>query len=399
MKTITRKEYLEKLISLRDQKIIKVVTGVRRCGKSTLLRIFRDYLIKDGVQEKRTQYINFEDPEYSYNLDWHDVYEMINKNLSPKKMNYIMLDEVQYIPEFERLLIGLQTKDNVDLYVTGSNARMLSSELATILSGRSVEISMLPLSFGEYLQVFEGDKSRSVEERFADYLSFGGFPQAASIFEQSPESIDTYLTGIYETIVGRDIMDRGEVTDKATLNRVMRYLLDNIGNSTSVSSIAEELDVSRYKVDQIMEALTESFLFYRLNRFDTKGKELLKTQEKYYSVDLGLRWAMLGRDASRDMGHLLENVVFLELKRRGAKISIGKVGDKEVDFIVRDSQGRIAYYQVAWTVGDEKTLARELGPLDKIMDHNPRYLITTDALEMNYGGVNQVNAIKWLLGK
>ncbi|MBR2839918.1 ATP-binding protein [Candidatus Saccharibacteria bacterium] len=397
MKTIPREEYLAKLRSLQDQSIIKVITGVRRCGKSTLLKLFSAELLEKGVSDSRIQYINFEDPKYSYNINWHDIYSDIEDKLIKGKMNYIFLDEVQYIDEFERLLIGLQTQENVDLYVTGSNSHMLSSELATLLSGRSIEISMLPLSFKEYVEAID-DNSISLETHFSNYLSFGGFPQAVSIFEQNPGSVDSYLSGVYETVVGRDIMDRKEVTDKSTLNLVVRYLLDNIGNPTSVNNISDELDVSRYKIDQIVNALTASFLFYKLNRFDIKGKEILKTQEKYYSVDLGLRWAMLGRDAANDMGFLLENIVFLELKRRGNKIFIGKIDDKEVDFIVRDTNGMTSYYQVSWTVGDQQTLARELAPFEKISDYNARYLITTDKEEISHNGIQQLNIINWLLG-
>lgn len=397
MKIIKREDYLRKLRSLRDQDVIKVVTGVRRCGKSTLLKIFREELIKKGVPERRTQYVNFEDPKYSYGMDWNKVYEMVSSELVEGEMNYIFLDEVQYIEEFERLLIGLQTKGNVDLYVTGSNAHMLSSELATLLSGRSVEISMLPLSFKEYLEVFS-DTKLSREELFNNYLSFGGFPQAVSIFERDAELIDDYLASVYETVVGRDIMDRGEVMDKICLNKIVRYLLDNVGSAFSINNIAEELEVSRYKVEQIINALTASFLFYQLNRLDVKGKEILKTQEKYYVVDMGLRWAMLGRDATVDMGHILENIVFLELKRRGGKISIGKADNKEIDFVVKNAEGKTEYYQVAWTVRDEGTLQRELEPFERVKDYNQRFLITMDAEEISHNGVQQVNAVKWLVG-
>ena len=399
MKTIERKDYLKKLYSLKDQRLIKVITGVRRCGKSTLLKIFRDKLRdNDGITEDRLQMINFEDPKYSYEVNWHDIYNMIEVNLAPDKMNYVFLDEVQYVDNFEKLLIGLQTKENIDLYVTGSNAHMLSSELATLLSGRSIEISMLPLSFKEYIEA-RNEKDASYDTLFGDYLSYGGFPQAVELMGVNLESVDTYLSSIYETVVGRDIMDRGEVSDKATLNKVVRFLLDNIGNSTSTNSLAEAIGVSRYKIEQMVNALKDSFLFYELNRFDVKGKEMLKTQEKYYTVDMGLRWAMLGRDAATDMGHLLENIVFLELKRRGGKVLIGKVDNKEVDFVVKDHNGKTLYYQVAWSVNETKTLERELEPLEKIDDYNARFLITMDKVEMAHNGIQQINAIKWLTEK
>lgn len=398
MRIIKREEYLKKLRSLKDQNVIKVITGVRRCGKSTLLKMFFDELAESGVSKKRLQYINFEDPKYSYDVNWKDIYDDIDKALVKEQMNYVFLDEVQYIEDFERLLVGLQTKENVDLYVTGSNAHMLSSELATLLSGRSVEISILPLSFREYVELFDGAKLLR-EELFSNYMSFGGFPQAASIFEGSQEMVDSYLSGVYETVVGRDIMDRGVVTDKITLNAVTRYLLDNIGNATSAHAIAAELGESDRKVSQVIEAVTSSFLFYALRRFDIKGKEVLKTQEKYYTVDLGLRWAMLGRDAAADMGHILENIVYLELLRRGGKVFVGKVGEKEIDFIVKDTAGNTEYYQVAWSVKEKKTLERELAPLKKAGDFNHRYLITMDAEELSYEGIRQVNAVKWLMGE
>ena len=317
-------------------------------------------------------------------------------NLTPKKTNYIFLDEVQYIENFERLLVGLQTKDNVDLYITGSNAYMLSSEMATLLSGRSVEISMLPLSFREYLEIFD-DENKTRDEKFNNFLSYGGFPQAVKTFNAEPDSIDLYLTSIYDTVVGRDILGRENITTRATLDLVMKYLLDNIGNSTSINNIAEHLDLSRYKVEQIIDSLKASFLFYQLNRLDLKGKDLLKTQEKYYAVDLGLRWSILGRNSQTDRGHILENVVYLELLRRGAKISVGKIGNKEIDFVARSIDGNTSYYQVAWSVRDPKTLERELEPLRKVQDFNHRFLITLDPEEPTYEGIRQLNVINWLL--
>ena len=311
-------------------------------------------------------------------------------------MNYIFLDEVQYVPEFERLLVGLQTKDNVDLYVTGSNSHILSSELATILSGRSVNIPVLPFSFEEYLKIVE-DHQLSRESVFDNYLNFGGFPIVADIPTSDTDAIDIYLSGIYETIVGKDIMDHNKIADKATINTIVRFLLDNIGNQTSTNSIALAIDQSRYKIAQIVDALTASYLFYKLDRLDVKGKKLLKTQEKYYAVDSGLRWAILGRDANTDKGHLLENVIFLELLRRGSKVSIGKVGEKEVDFVVRDPSGYTSYYQVAWTINSKETAEREIAPLEKIADFSPRFIITMDPGEESLNGIKRLNAMDWLL--
>lgn len=397
MKNIKRETYLKKLRPFRDQNLIKVITGIRRCGKSTLLKQFKDELSSNGVDEKQIQFINFEDPDYGYNANWKEIYDLLNKNLQKSKMNYIFLDEVQYIPDFERLLIGLQTKENVDLYVTGSNSHILSSELATLLSGRSVEIPILPFSFREYQEAL--NIPTNSETIFNSYLNFGGFPQAVNIFKQDQSSVDQYLSGVYETVVGRDILDRGQTSDKIALNKVVRYLLDNIGNATSTHSIATAIGLSDRKVERIIDSLTASFLFYRLDRLDVKGKKLLKTQEKYYTVDSGLRWAMLGRDASTDKGHLLENIIFLELLRRGNKISIGKVGEKEVDFVIRDPSGYTSYYQVAWTVSPKETLEREISPLERINDFSPRFLITMDPGEESLNGIKRINAIDWLLNE
>ena len=396
MELIQREEYLARLRQLRGQNLIKVVTGVRRCGKSTLLQLYKAELLTEGVPDERVQFINFEDPKYGYEANWHEIYQRVEAGLVEGETNYVFLDEVQYVPEFERLLVGLQAHEGVDLYVTGSNSHMLSSELATLLSGRSIEIPMLPLSFKEYLAMMK-DETVTQDEHFANYLGFGGFPQAVSVFRQGQEAVDAYLAGIYETIAGRDILDRGEVTDKTALNTVTRFLLDNIGKPTSTHNIAEGLKMSDYKVDQMVRALVASFLFYKVGRYDVRGRELLKTQEKYYAVDLGLRWAMLGRDATSDRGRLLENVIYLELKRRGGKVSVGKVGDGEVDFIVRDVEGYTTYYQVTWTMVEEKTRERELTPLKKTADYAPRYVITMDKEEVEYEGIRQVNAIKWLL--
>ena len=397
MKTIQREDYLAKLRDMQDKQIIKVVTGVRRCGKSVLLDLFRNELQENGVSEKQLIKINFEEPESSFEKSWHQVYKEIEVQLLPNKMNYVFLDEVQYIADFERLLVGLYTKKNVDLYVTGSNGHMLSSELATLLTGRSYEINMLPLSFREYLSVFEDDEQTAPEKHFANYMNYGGFPQALDIFLTNPNRVDEYLEGVYRMIIGRDVLERGKVADQFTLNKVSKFLYDNIGNFYSPTKVANALGTSHHTMASYIGALVDSFLLYPVNRLHIKGKEQLRTQDKLYAVDLGFRAMLLGREAEADTGHILENIVYLELLRRGNDVWVGKTGDKEVDFVVQDEKGYTSYYQVAWTTKDEKTLVRELAPLESIKDHSPKYLITTDPDEPTHNGIRKVNAINWLL--
>jgi len=321
-------------------------------------------------------------------------------------MNYVFLDEVQYIDEFERLLVGLHTKENVDLFVTGSNAKMLSSELATLLTGRSYEIGMLPLSFSEYLSAFENEPQISLEKRFNDYMNYGGLPQAVSIFQSEPNLVDGYLEGVYNTIVNRDIFAREKVIDQFAFNKVAKYLFSNVGNFNSATKIANALNndmpkasrsaISHHTIANYIRALEKSYLFYSVGRLSIKGKEQLRTQEKFYTADIGIRQMLIGREALVDQGHLLENIVYLELLRRGDNVWIGKIGDKEVDFVVQDDKGYTKYYQVAWTTRDESTLTRELASLKNIKDHSPKYLITTDLDEPAYDGILKINIINWL---
>ena len=400
MKLIQREAYLSKLRGLRDEKLIKVITGVQRCGKSTLLKLFQEELLKDKVSKKQIISINFEDPKYIQKKDWYEIYEEINAKLVDDKMNYVFLDEVQYIESFERLLVGLQTKDNVDLYVTGSNSHLLSSELATLLSGRSYEINILPYSFSEFLLATEdGAKDRTKEELFLDYIGYGGFPQVATLYEKDEKLIAGYLQGIYETVVGRDILDRKQASDKVTLNRINNFLLDNTGCFYSIRSIAEGLlsPISHHTAKDYIASLTASYLFYPAEQSSLKGKELLRPQSKYYSVDTGLRHALIGKSTAEDRGRALETIVYFELLRHSSNVKIGKINDKEVDFVTKTTNGDTAYYQVAWGVRDEKTLERELAPLQLISDHSPCYLLTMDPESANYDGVKQMNIIKWLL--
>ncbi len=396
---IKRKEYLNKLIALKDKKIIKIITGVRRCGKSTLMNIFKDYLLQNGVNSENIISINFEDYDF-YDLREPDkLYPYIKERLDSEMQNYIFLDEIQHVKEFPRIVDSLFIKNNVDIYITGSNAYMLSSELATLISGRYIEISMLPLSFAEYVST-TGDK-RDLSRKYLDYIRNSSFPYTLELRAQSTE-IQAYLEGIYNTAVVKDIATRKKIVDVSMLESVIRFMFDNIGNMLSVKKIADTLTSDGRKIDvktveKFISGLTESFILYKAERYNIKGKQYLKTLEKYYVVDIGLRYMLLGA-RSTDVGHILENVVYLELRRRGYKVYIGKVGDVEVDFVVMNNKG-MTYFQVAATVRDTQTLERELKPLQSISDNYPKYILTLDEdPEADYEGIRKINALDWLLG-
>ena len=399
--------YLNKLIRRKDNGMIKVITGIRRCGKSTLLEIFQDYLKECGVEEEQIISINFENADYEELQDRKKLYEYIKERLVKGKKTYVFLDEIQKVMEFEKTVDSLFINKDVDLYITGSNAWLLSSELATLLTGRYIEIKMLPLSFKEYLSAFE-DKT-DISRKFRDYLRYSSFPQAIELFKLNPENINLFLDGIYNTILFKDVMQRKGITDKNTLERVTKYLYDNIGNRTSMKNISDNIEGleknnSYNTVSTYVQALIDSYIVYKANRYDIKGKEFLKTQEKYYAVDIGLRYYMLGQGSGRDMGHILENVVYLELLRRGYEVYIGKYDDLEVDFVARKPEN-IIYYQVALTARgeneeDNKILDRELTPLKKINDNYPKYILTLDDdLDVDFDGIKKINVLDWLLEK
>lgn len=399
---INRSEYLAKLIAFQNQKIIKVVTGVRRCGKSTLFALYRDYLVENGVEEKQIVSVNLEDLEFEDLLDYKVLYQYIKDRLCQNKMTYVFIDEVQQCKCFEKVVDSLFIKDNVDVYITGSNAHMLSGELATLLSGRYITVEMLPLSFKEYLEILL-DSSRPLEELFNDYLKFGSFPYGAQL-KQNTVMVTPYLEGIYNTILIKDVAVREGITDVNVLESIVKMLASSIGSPISIKKIADTLQsngrkISVNTVDAYVRALTDSYIFYKVDRYDIKGRQHLKTLGKYYIVDTGIR-KMLIVQQSEDLGHLIENIVYLELRRRGNKINIGKLDQKEVDFVASSPDG-VSYYQVAASVLDENTLKRELEPLDKIDDHYAKYLLTLDRIGegMNYNGIKQLNLIDWLLGK
>ena len=395
---IERNQYLQTLIDFKDKDLIKVVTGIRRSGKSTLFDIFINYLKEQGIKEKQIIHINLEDADYDFN-DYKELYNYVKSKIDEKENYYIFLDEVQNVPEFQKAVDSLYIKKNVDVYITGSNAYLLSGELATLLSGRYIEIKMLPLSFKEYVSAFD-DKNYS--KLFLDYMKNGGMPGNLSILQDNPNEIDKYLDGIFSTVVYKDIMARNNINDKMLLESVVKFIFDSIGSPISTKKISDTLtskgiSTSNHTVENYITAFLESFLIYKAERFDIKGKNLLARDYKYYAVDTGLRSYLLGKKADSDMGHILENIVYLELLRRGYKVYVGKVDDLEIDFVAENREG-LSYYQVALTVRDGKILERELRSLQKTGDHYPKYLLTYDQdLESDYDGIKKINVIDWLL--
>ncbi len=395
---INREEYLNELIRWKDKDLIKVVTGIRRCGKSTLFDLFIDYLKMSGVKSNQIIYINLEDADYDFK-NYKELYHFINEKIISEDNFYVFLDEVQNVPGFQRAIDSLYIKKNVDVYITGSNAYLLSGELATLLSGRYIEIKMLPLSFKEYVSAFDNN---NYQQLFLDYMRNGGMPGNINILKSNVNDLDKYLDGIFSTIVYKDIMARNNITDKLLLESVIKYIFDSIGSPISIKKISDTLtskgiSTSNHTVENYITALLESFLIYKVERFDVKGKNLLARDYKYYVVDSGLRSYLLGKKADSDMGHILENIVYLELLRRGYKVYVGKVDDLEVDFVAENRDG-LRYYQVALTVRDEKVLERELRSLQKTGDHYPKTLLTLDMdLETDYDGIRKVNVVDWLL--
>ena len=409
---IDRKEYLNFLIESKDKQIIKVVSGVRRCGKSTLFEIYKDYLIKNKVEKKQIISINFEDMDYEELTDYKKLYEYIKSKILENKKNYIFLDEIQYVDKFEKVVDSLFIKDNVDLYITGSNAYFMSSELATLLSGRYIELKMLPLSFKEYYQARlkyeELEKKepkilKTLMQYYNEYIVNSSFPYTLQL-NNNLKNIYEYLNGIYNSVLLKDIVTRLKISDVMRLESVVKYIFDNIGNLTSISKIANTLTSTGRKTDaktieKYVKGLVDGLLIYEVNRYNIKGKELLSTLSKYYVSDLGLRQMILG-NRNIDMEHILENIIYLELLRRKANVYVGQFDKNEIDFVVINSN-EIEYYQVALTVLDENTLKRELAAFKNIKDNYPKYLITLDDVLPNtdYDGIKVINVLEWLLGE
>ncbi len=395
---IERTEYLEELKRWKDKDLIKVITGIRRCGKSTLFQLFIDYLKSTGISNEQIISINLEDADYNFE-DYKQLYDYIKEKIDSKNQYYVFLDEVQNVPMFQKAVDSLYIKKNVDVYITGSNAYLLSGELATLLSGRYIEIKMLPLSFKEYVSAFDDN---NYQQLFLNYMKNGGMPGNISIIKSNPNDLDKYLDGIFSTIVYKDIMARNNINNKMLLESVLKFIFDSIGSPISTKKISDTLtskgmSTSNHTVEKYITAFIESFLIYKAERFDVKGKNLLARDYKYYVVDQGLRSYLLGKKADSDMGHILENIVYLELLRRGYRVYVGKVDDLEVDFVAESRDG-LKYFQVALTVRDEKVLQRELRSLQKTGDHYPKYLLTLDMdLESDYDGITKINVVDWLL--
>ena len=392
---VKRYQYLEKLKKLKDMQIIKVVTGFRRCGKSTLLLQFQEYLKECSVDDSQIISINFEKLEFEHLLNYKELYSYITERLHPEKMTYIFLDEIQLVEGYQKAVDSLFVRDNVDLYITGSNAQMLSGELATLLSGRFIEIEMLPLSFAEFYELVGGNR----RDAWKRYFTNGGLPYTAYINDE--EILHDYLLGIYNTVLLKDVVERKKVQDVALLKSVIKFLFDNIGNIVSSKKISDSLvsygrKTTSVTVENYIESLSEAYVVYEANRYDIKGKQHLKSLEKYYVVDVGLRKLLLG-SKNTDIGHILENIVYLELIRRGFAVSIGKIDDFEIDFIA-EKDGNKEYYQVSASVLDPATFEREITPLRKVSDNYTKYIITMDEFSSNNEGIRQVNVIDFLLG-
>jgi predicted AAA+ superfamily ATPase len=399
MKLIERKNYLNRLISLRGKQVIKVVTGIRRCGKSTLFNLFIDYLISDGVKREDIILYNFEDFALQPYIDNPSkLHEEIIETARTKQNMYLFLDEVQNLKNFEKIIDSLNLRPNIDLYVTGSNSFLLSGELATLLTGRYVEIHILPFSFKEYVET--QDNQSRLDLLFNDYLQNGGFPGAIAL----PELIrPDYIRGIFNSIMQKDIMIRNAWRKSDHFNRLVRFMLDTIGSPLSANSISNVFknlgfSISSHTVENYLDAVCDAYLFYKIQRYHIKGKVILSTQEKFYAADIGLRNIILGQSATHNIGHALENIVFLELLRRGNQVNIGKANNFEIDFVVQTPQGTNEYIQVAWTAKEESTFQREMRPFEQIKDFNKRTLITTDIEPLTtYKGIQKINIIDWLL--
>ena len=397
---IIREKYLKKMIDAKDTDFIKVITGVRRSGKSTLLLMFRDYLLANGVKEENIVHINFESAKYDDIKDYKDLYKYIEDKVKDEKI-YLLLDEIQSVSSWEKAINSFKVDFNMDIYITGSNAYLLSSELSTLLSGRYIEIKMYPLSFKEFL-VFNNYDENNLEEKFNEYLKYGGLP-AITLIKGNDELILSYLNDIYNTIVKKDIIDRNNIKDVALLENIIKYLFNNVGSPIYSNKISDYLNSNKVvqksnhqTIDNYLNMLEKSYIIYKADRTDVKSKSLLKTLGKYYVSDSGIRNIILGFRNINE-GHLLENIVYLELLRRGYRVNIGKIGDYEVDFVAENPH-TIRYYQVAQSISDEDVRAREIRSLENIPDNYEKIILSMDrSINNDYNGIKVRNIISWLL--
>jgi len=398
---IKRKNYIQQLEKLKDKHIIKVITGLRRSGKSTLLEVFAQQIIDSDIPASRIQQYNFEKPIFPEEYTWREVYNEIIDKTDKEYMNYIFLDEPQQVAEFEKLVDALYVEKFIDLYITGSNAYFLSGELATLLSGRYITIHVLPFSFAEYIES-KKNTTLSKYELFNNYLYETSLPQGVLLRNQGADIQNTYIQDVYNTIAEKDIRQRYNIQNTRSFDNLSKFLMGSIGNIVSPNNISKAMKQDRQEihhntVEKYIEYLLNSYIFYQVNRFDIKGKQQLATQEKYYLVDIGFRNLKLGKFQHQDIGHILENIVYLELNRRGYQIWIGKAGEYEVDFIVKNAQNKFEYYQVTWSMSDAKTAEREVRPLKFINDNYPKYIISTDMIASEIEGIEHINIVDWLL--
>lgn len=394
---IERKDYLEKLKKWKDKDLIKVVTGIRRCGKSTLFELYIDYLKNIGIENNHIISINLENPDNEFDT-YKELYKFVKEQIKDNKQYYVFLDEVQNVPEFQKAVDGLYIIKNVDVYITGSNAYLLSGELATLLTGRYIEIKMYPLSFEEYINYY---KKEADEKIYLNYINRSSFPYALNLDDEG--EVDDYLDALYNTIILKDVAQRKKISNISMIRTVAKFMFNNIGNCLSIKKIADTLTsdgrpISVHTVESYVDALVESYIFNKVSRFDVKGKQYLQSGEKYYATDVTMRYALLGR-RNIDAGHILENIVYLELIRRGYKVYVGKTGEKEVDFVAENKEG-FTYFQVAYTTREKATLERELEPLQEVNDHYPKYILTMDIDPVaDYNGIKKMNVLDWLSNK
>lgn len=401
-KLINRPVYINKLLAFKDADVIKIITGIRRCGKSTLFSLYIDELRKKGIRQNQIQFIKLEEIENEKLLDYRELYRHITANLTEGR-NYVFLDEIQNVPDFQKAVRSLFEKGNIDIYLTGSNSQLQSGQWVTSIAGRYVEIKMFPLSFAEFVSSY-GNKY-SLDKIYSDYISGSSFPYAVNIMSQNDSGIalNSYLEGIYNTILLKDIIENRKFSSEGRLNRVIRFIADSIGSEISVKKISDTMTSDGVKmqpatVEGYIDALMDSYVIYKAERYDVKGKRILKTLNKYYIADIGIRKFLLGNKGA-DQGHILENIVYLELLRRSRKVYIGKVRhnnkDVEIDFIAETAEG-IEYYQVADTVNGDETLVRELTPFKSLKDNYPKFILTRDYGRIDHNGIKQVNVLEWL---